>query len=138
MPKPYQLLDEEAFQRPPRQATRPRMSEEEREYYRQLFAEMEAQGKPGAHIPLEEGEDPKRIKLQAKSVARDIGLAIRFVRTEKGSPLVKLRRQTEEEIAKNQERRNRLRPRQAQDEETATSADGADGATSPSRRRSPS
>ena len=83
MLKPYKLLPPEAFERPARQATRPRMSEEERDYYRGLFADIQDQGMPGAEIPLEEGENPKRVKTQAKSVAKELGVAIRFVRTEK-------------------------------------------------------
>ena len=140
MPKPYKLLPQEAFERPARQATRPRISEEEREYYRGLFADIQDQGMPGAEIPLEEGENPKRVKMHAKSVAKELGMAIRFVRTEKGSNLLKLRRQTEEEVAKNRERGQRLRPRQAQAEETSpeSSADGAGSAPAPSRRRSSS
>ncbi len=137
MPKPYQLLDAQDFERPSRQAIRPRMSEEEREYYRRMFAEMEEQGKPGGVIPLEEGEDPRRIKLQAKSVAKDIGLSIRFVRPEKGSHTLKLRRQTEEEIAKNRQRGERLHPRQARPEETSSDSSG-DSAAAPSRRRATS
>ena len=137
MPKPYKLLPPEAFERPARQATRPRMSEEEREYYRRLFADIQDQGMPGAEIPLEEGENPKRVRMQAKSVAKELGMAIRFVRTEKGSNLLKLRRQTEEEVAKNRERGQQLRPRQAHPAE-ATPESSGNGAEAPARRRTTS
>ena len=134
MPKPYRLLPPEAFERPARQATRPRISEEEREYYRGLFADIQDQDMPGAEIPLEEGENPKRVKMHAKSVAKELGMAIRFVRMERGSNILKLRRQTDEEIAKNRERGQRLRPRQAQPAEVSPESSG-NGAEAPARRR---
>ena len=135
MPKEFELLTEEDFQRPVRQTTRPRMSEEEREYFRRLIATMEEHGSPGARIPLEEGEDPKRVKMLTKRIAKEAGIPVRFVRPEKGSNTLKLRRQTEEEVEKNRERGNRLRPRQAQSAE-ATPESSGNGTEAPVRRRS--
>ncbi len=137
MPKPYELLTEEDFQRPVRQATRPRMSEEEREYYTQLIADIREQGRPGARIPLEEGEDPKRVRMLAKRIAKEAGVPIRFVRPEKGTNALKLRRQTDEEVEQNRQRGNRLRPRQAQPAE-ASPESSDNGAAAPSRRRTTS
>jgi hypothetical protein len=137
MPEEFQLLTKEDFQRPVRQTTRPRISDEERAYYTRLITTMQEHGSAGARIPLKEGEDAKRVKMLAKRIAKEAGVPIRFVRGEKGSNALKLRIQTDEDVEQNRERGNRLRSKQAHPAEISAESSG-NGAEAPSRRRTPS